>query len=156
MFLQNILFFYIVRTCTSLLVKLKCIIKETLSHKTTWNCWILPIHSYPIQIDLLMWIKILNPYDWGTGTLELFNCLVVSSQLFVITRLHISSMILVEIIHLIVNIDWPSKTRFRDVFQIYPASIYIWISWGLRIINFILHAFFIVPLFDFNNLATQH
>jgi len=123
MFLLDGNFFHIIRTFTCLLVKFKCIIKETLSHKTAWDCWVLLLHRLLIQIHLLICPKIFNLYDWVTGTRERCHCLVLSIELLVITRLHISSMVLVEIIQLIVDVDWPSNTWLRDVFEIYLASL---------------------------------
>jgi len=163
MSLFNDLFFQIA-TPSFIQVKLKCIIEVTLSHETTWDCWGIQWHWVSSEIDLLIFPKIFNLYDWVTGTWELFDCLVLSIELQVITRLHISSMVLVEIIQLIVDIDWSRNTGLRDVFEIYPASTYLWVVgiFPFKLFNLVLLGFlicdavFIVPLFDFNNLVAHH
>lgn len=59
--------------------------------------------------------------DWVTTT-EVINTLVCSSKLFIISGFYVSSVVLVEVIKLVVNVNW-SFGRSGDFMEVNLAFL---------------------------------
>lgn len=89
----------------STLPKLEGVIEITLSDKTTRNSRLLVIKLLFSEVKLLVFPEIADLDDWVT-TAELGDRLVGASQLLIVSGLDVSSVILIEVIQLIVNVNW--------------------------------------------------
>jgi len=86
-------------------IELKGIVENTLGNKSTRNSFLIIFKRFLLKIELLMLPKIGDGLDWITIT-ELILADPLSIQLCVVSGLYISSMILVEVIELVIHIDW--------------------------------------------------
>lgn len=90
-------------------IKLKCIVEPALGDKTTRCCWSIFIHHFfVIHVELLVIPQIFDLHYWVTRD-QIVDGLVLAIKLRVISTFDISSVILVEIVKLIIYIDWASN-----------------------------------------------
>ena len=86
-------------------IEFKGIVENTFGNKSARNSFLIIFKSFLIKIELLMLPKIGDSLDWITIT-ELILADPLPIQLCVVSGLYISSMILVEVIELVIHIDW--------------------------------------------------
>jgi hypothetical protein len=138
------------------------IIKVTFSNKTTWNSWIIISKGISFNIFSLIGPEISYFDNWVTF-LQIISFLVQASKLFIVSGFDISSMVLIEVVKLIVDIN-RALNLFFDILEI--SSIFncapIWHSctiWsnGSNILYYTLvNAFLIISVVKFNNSITHH
>ena len=85
-------------------VEFKSVIEVTLGYKSAWNSWLIIRKFFFTDTFFLVLPEILD-LDDGIAVGELVNFEVLSSKLLIVSRLDISSMVLVEVVELIVYID---------------------------------------------------
>lgn len=79
------------------LPEFKSIIEKTLGNKTAWYSWVGFSKILFVDVLLLIFPEVCNLNNWIT-TAKLGGFLVFTSKLFIISRLDISSMVLIEVI----------------------------------------------------------
>lgn len=87
--------------------KLEGVVEETLGHQTTRDGWAVWIQFFWTLLDgvLLVVPQVLHLND-GIAAAQLLNSLILAVKLLVVTGLNISSMVLVEVVELVVNVNW--------------------------------------------------
>lgn len=90
----------------------ECVIENTLSNKTAWNGWISVFQSFSAFTLPLVRPEIANGNDWITIGKILYSQ-VFSVQLFTVSGFYIPSMVLVEVIQLVIDIDWSLNCGFN-------------------------------------------
>ena len=89
-------------------VDLESVVKETLCYKSTWESRFFWVKCYPATILFLNRLSELKLFigNDGIAIFEISYWQVFSEKLWVWTRFDVTSMILVEVLKLIVNVDW--------------------------------------------------
>lgn len=87
------------------MVEFVCVVENTLSYKTTWNSWPLWLESFPIDTFLLVQPEVTNLDNW-VAVSEFINWEILTIQLVGISRFYVPSMVLIEVVKLIIHIDW--------------------------------------------------
>ena len=83
-----------------------CIIEETLSDQAAWNCGLFGIKlGNFVCCEGNVGTKIFVQDDW-VAVLEITLLQVLAIQLGEAARFHIATVVLVEVVQLIVNVDW--------------------------------------------------
>ena len=104
-------------------VKLKRVIKKTLSNKPTRNSGQLQVlDPFVIEHDLLVFPQIFY-LNYRITSTEILHRLVLTCQLLIVSRFDISSVILIEVSKLIINIDW-TVNWFKNV-EFYSFAVVI-------------------------------
>lgn len=105
-----------------LLIQLESVIEETLGNEATRGSWKLVVVEWDsfslivlLELELLVWPEVSNLDDWVACVLDIIYAQVVSSQLRIVSRFHISSMVLVEIVKLVVDVDWSLDFRINGL-----------------------------------------
>ena len=85
--------------------ELVCVSENTLCNQTTWYSDIVLIKfCFSIKSNCFANISVSN--DWITTSCSLSKCYWVTHKLSVWSRLYVSSMVLVEIVKFVIDIDW--------------------------------------------------
>ena len=113
-----------------LLIQSESIVEITLGHQAAWDGWISWLQWIAIQVDLLIGPKMLHFDNWVTIS-QLRNLLVLSRQLVIVSWFNVSSVILVEVVKLVVHIDWPWD--FVDVLESWRSLPLPDVDWQVSI-----------------------
>lgn len=127
------------------------IVEHTLGYQTARNGRVFQIHGDVVQVLLLPLPKLLNLNDWVTAA-KLVDTLIYAIQLIIIARLNISSVVLVKVVKLVINVNVFLHLGC-DVCKADPTVTHVWIS---RVFINRTCAFNVVPSFILADLITHH
>ena len=105
--------YFLTQIGLSALIESESIIEKTLGHKTAWEGCGTWVEKWLFCSSCLIWLanssvatNFLICDNWGAVVSDIIYGQVVAQKLFVWSWLHVTTMVLVEVVKLVVDIDW--------------------------------------------------
>ena len=131
-----------------LLVQLEGVIEDRLGNQAAWGRWQIVVqwgvtlarrwvHSH---VELLVRPEVAHLDNW-IAVRQVFQLQVAARQLRIVSRLDISPMVLVEVVQLVVNVNWPLDLTV-DRLEVDDAVL---------LVLHVLEALLVIPLVQLHN-----
>lgn len=128
------------------------VIEHALGDETAWNGWQVVIEDLATNTFLLVIPQVSNLDNWIAVT-QLIGCEIISIELRAIPGLHVSSVVLVEVVQLIIHVDW-SLNFTSDLINVHGAIALIRARMVLRLQPVLAHLVVLGRALE--NLLAQH